>query len=159
MSNLRFQIGDRVRTPKGDRGRIVAPAGFNGPDWWEIEPIDKFWLAPDGKRHGSRIRVAQIFATDSSLAPCDDFSPPKAATGEYYAVAPSGLVYGPAMSMDEAKSLIARRSNERDELVWHIFTEDELPEALARFDAELEERYQQRIEQNDREPVEKLGVS
>lgn len=152
MPKLRCQVGNLIQfdcpgypQKHGRKARVIAPASINGPDWWELELCDEFFLVPDGQSAGSRIKTSQAFAPDASLKPIpDEKTPEPAATGSFYAVAPSGVVFGPPVGMAEARKLVARHSGGGG-AGWHIVTLDDLADTLTKLDEVWEANYRARM--------------
>ncbi|HEY1998798.1 hypothetical protein [Paraburkholderia sp.] len=124
MPNLRFSIGDLVQLD-GHPARVIAPAGFNGPDWLELEMLDEFALIPDDGQPGGYFKTSQAFAPDSSLKPITDTAAPEVVSGEVYVVDRHGIIYGPAISRARAEQRIASKSG------WKIIPQEDVAALLA----------------------------
>jgi hypothetical protein len=117
MSNLHYQPGDLVRfdcpnSPlnHGRKARVVGPAGINGPDWFELELVDEFFLIPDTDRPGHYFKTSQVFASASILKPIADAGqtpegPPF--DESFYIVNSRGIIFGPPMKIDRARERVS----------------------------------------------------
>lgn len=133
----RYHAGDLVKIDQ-QRARVVGPAGFNGDNWHELELLDDYYLVPDGQGAGVLIKTAQKFAPDASLEPlaADEIAPPRV-NGQFYAVSPRGIAYGPPTDREGAEQVVARRSQGGGK-GWRIVTAGDLAPHIHEFDEELQ---------------------
>ncbi|WP_233831781.1 hypothetical protein [Paraburkholderia sp. ZP32-5] len=117
MTDLHCKVGDLVEfdcphNPEshGRSARVVGPAGINGPDWWELELRDEFFVIPDIDNPGCYVKTSQSFAPDHILKPYEVTQidrarlPRRLPIGDlFYVVGSHGIIYGPPMLMDAAK--------------------------------------------------------
>jgi hypothetical protein len=134
----RFRAGDLVKIDQ-QRARVVGPAGFNGDNWHELELLDDYYLVPDGQRARGLIKTAQRFASDASLEPlAADGVAPHRIDGQFYAVSPRGIAYGPPTDREGAERVIANRCRGGDGTGWRIVTVEDLAPHIHEFDEELQ---------------------
>lgn len=127
MSSLRCQIGDLVQFdcpqfPRnhGRKARVVGSAAFNGPDWWEVELLHEFALVPDMEHSGNYVKTSQSYAPDSILKPITEVGEAPAAPPldeSFFVVDSSGIIFGPAMTIDEAREKVALKNRASVEIV------------------------------------------
>lgn len=120
IGNIRFRAGSLVEfdcphfpETHGRQARIIGVAGFNGPDWWELELFNEFVVMPDPEHVGGQVLVRQSFAPDAILKPITHI---RAARSEpvgdsFYLVDSHGFIFGPAMTFDHAKQRASFRNH------------------------------------------------
>lgn len=94
----------------GRSARVVGPANFNGDDWWELELLHEFVVMPDPEHPGGRCKTSQSFAPDTILVPYEREIIERASLAKvlpladlFYLVDAHRLIYGPAMTIEQAK--------------------------------------------------------